>query len=116
MSEKLSARWYSHRLGQNVNVVRWGEFGTPVLLFPTAGGDAEEIERFHVIDSLSGLIDAGRIKVYSCDSIAGRTWIKEEGSEKHRAWVQNQFHEFVARELVPAIREDCRTPDIEVIA
>jgi esterase/lipase superfamily enzyme len=113
---KNSTGWHSERLGERVGVTRWGTFGTPVLLFPTAGGDAEEIERMHVIDALSGLIDGGRIKVYSCDSIAGRAWIKEEGTEHHRAWVQNQFHEFVARELVPAIREDCRAPDIEVIA
>ena len=113
---KLATGWHSERLGERVGIARWGSFGTTVLLFPTAGGDAEEVERFHVIDSLSELIDAGRIKVYSCDSIAGRTWIKEEGSERHRAWIQNQFHEFVARELVPAIREDCKTPDIEVIA
>jgi esterase/lipase superfamily enzyme len=113
---KLATGWHSQRLGERVGVARWGLFGTPVLLFPTAGGDAEEIERFHVIDSLLPLIEAGRIKVFSCDSIAGRAWIKEEGTERHRAWVQNQFHEFVARELVPAIREDCKTPDIEVIA
>ena len=113
---KLATGWHSQRLGERVGVARWGTFGTPVLLFPTAGGDAEEIERFHVIDALSELIDAGRIKVFSCDSIAGRTWVREEGSEKHRAWIQNQFHEFVARELVPAIREDCKTPDIEIIA
>ena len=74
---KLATGWHSQRLGERAGVARWGVFGTPVLLFPTAGGDAEEIERFHVIDSLSELIDAGRIKVYSCDSIAGRTWIKQ---------------------------------------
>ena len=113
---KNSTGWYSQRLGEHVGVMRWGSFGAPVLLFPTAGGDAEEIERFHVIDSLQGLIDAGRIKVYSCDSIAGRAWIKQEGDDRHRAWVQNQFHEFVARELVPAIYEDCRLPEIEIIA
>lgn len=113
---KHSTGWYSQRLGEHVGVTRWGAFGAPVLLFPTAGGDAEEIERFHVIDSLQGLIDAGRIKVYSCDSIAGRAWIKQEGDDRHRAWVQNQFHEFVARELVPAIYEDCRLPEIEIIA
>src|SRR5262249_11937489 len=54
---KLSTGWHSERLGERVGVARWGTFGTPVVLFPTAGGDAEEIERFHVIDSLKELID-----------------------------------------------------------
>ena len=113
---KLADRWYSDRLKQEVGIARWGHFGTPVLIFPTAGGDCEEIERFHVIDAVSDLIDAGRIKVYSCDSVAGRTWIQGEGSDRHRAWVQNQFHQFVYHELVPGIRNDCKSADIGVIA
>ena len=32
-----------------MTVARWGHWGAPVLLFPTAGGDAEEIERMQVI-------------------------------------------------------------------
>jgi esterase/lipase superfamily enzyme len=113
---KLSVRWHSHRLEQDVSVVRWGVIGTPVLLFPTAGGDAEEIERFHVIDALGGLLKEGRIKVYSCDSVAGRAWVEGKDSDRHRAWVQSQFHEFIRHEMVPAIRNDCRSPDIGVIA
>lgn len=113
---KLTDRWYSNRLEQEVGIARWGHFGTPVLIFPTAGGDCEEIERFHIIDAVGDLIDAGRIKVYSCDSVAGRAWIRGEGSDRHRAWVQNQFHQFVYHELVPGIRNDCRSPDIGIIA
>src|SRR5439155_507101 len=79
--------WYSHRVERDVQLVRWGHFGAPVLLFPTAGGDAEEIERFHVIEALEGLISAGRIKVYSCDSVAGQWLISGEGSVGHRCWI-----------------------------
>jgi len=113
---KLAVDWRSERLGRTLKVVRWGHFGQPVLLFPTAGGDAEELERFHVVGALEELIGAGRIKVYSCDSVAGRAWLEEEGDVRHRAWLQSRFHEFIAYELVPAIGEDCNTPGIEVIA
>lgn len=113
---KLASGWHSPRLERHVSVVRWGTFGTPVLLFPTAGGDAEEIERFHVIASLGELLSAGRIKVYSIDSVAGRTWLEGEGSDGRRSWVQGRFHDFVRHEVVPAIRQDCRSEDIGVIA
>lgn len=105
---KRNIRWYSSRLQQHVNVVRWGHWGSPVLIFPTAGGDCEEIERFHLISSIWPLIEAGRIKVFSCDSVAGRTWL-ENHSREHCAWVQNQFHHFVYNEMVPFIFEDCRS-------
>jgi esterase/lipase superfamily enzyme len=113
---KLRIDWYSHRLGEELLVVRWGETGTPLLLFPTAGGDAEEIERFHVIDVLAPLLEAGRIKIYSCDSVAGRAVLAGEGSHEHQMRVLNRFQQFVYHELVPAIRKDCRSEDIGVIA
>ena len=37
--------WFSPRIQQSATVTRWGTTGQPVLVFPTAGGDAEEIER-----------------------------------------------------------------------
>ena len=40
---KTVSRWYSDRLKQEITLVRWGHWGQPVLLFPTAGGDAEEV-------------------------------------------------------------------------
>lgn len=112
---KAVERWTSPRLRTEIALARWGETGTPLLLFPTAGGDAEEIERFLVIDALSDLLAAGRLKVYSCDSLAGRAMLRGDGSPEHRWWVLNQYHQCVYHEVVPAIRTDCGSPSIEVI-
>jgi esterase/lipase superfamily enzyme len=87
----------------------------PVLLFPTAGGDAEECERFLMIKVLTPLIEAGRIKVFTCDSVAGRIWTDGDSNGAFRARIQNAFDSFVIDELVPAIRSDCKAPGIEVI-
>lgn len=114
--DKDVARWHSSRLEQQVQLVRWGHYGTPVLLFPTAGGDAEEVERFHLVGAVAGLVDAGRIKVYSTDSIAGRAWISREHSGAYCSRVQTLFDAFIYNEVVPAIRSDCRSDGIEVIA
>ena len=112
---KLKASWYSRRVHQDTQLVRWGHMGRPVLLFPTAGGDAEEIERMLMIRVLEPLIAAGRIKVYSVDSLAARTWGDRDMGHRHCAWLQNQFDAYIYREVVPAIRTDCETPDIEIV-
>ncbi len=112
--DKIVARWRSERLGREVTMVRWGHFGQPVLLFPTAGGDAEEVERMWLIKALRPLIDAGTIKVYSCDSVAGQALLTREGDARHQMWVQDQFHRYVRHEVVPAIRTDCNLPEVEV--
>lgn len=113
--KKLTS-WHSPALDEEVNVVRWGEMGVPILMFPTAGGDAEEIERFLVIETLAPFLEQGRIKVYSCDSVAGKAMLAGEGSPQHRMRVMNRFQGFIRRELVPAIRHDCNDDSIGIIA
>ena len=41
---KFVTQWKSERVREEVTLARWGEIGRPVLLFPTAGGDAEVVE------------------------------------------------------------------------
>ena len=91
---------------QHLTVARWGHFGVPVLVFPTAGGDAQEIERNRLVDACAGLLEAGRVKIYSCDSVAGRALASGTGTPEYRMWLLNQFHQAVRHELVPAIRAD----------
>jgi esterase/lipase superfamily enzyme len=99
-------RWHSERLGESITVARWGVRGTPVLVFPTAGGDAEEIERHHLVGACGDLLAAGRVKLYSVDSVAGRALFAGEGSPQHQMWLLNQFHECMRHEVVPAMRAD----------
>jgi esterase/lipase superfamily enzyme len=103
---KLSERWFSSRMQQEIGLTRWGHFGTPVLVFPTAGGDAEEIERNHLVGACGELIEAGRVKVYSCDSVAGTAMVAKSGSLEYRMWLLNQFHASIVNEVVPAIYAD----------
>jgi esterase/lipase superfamily enzyme len=113
---RASERWYSQRMGRDVQVVRWGEIGTPVIFFPTAAGDAEECERFLMVDALAPLLEEGRIKLYSVDSVPGMVWLKETNRPPAATRVQRAFDAFVTHELVPAVRQDCRNPATEIVA
>ena len=114
---KETSRWRSGRLeDKEVQLTRWGDVGTPLLLFPTAAGDAEEVERFHMIRVLAGLLEGQKVKIYSVDSVAGQEWIQGEKGPGHAAWIQSGFDSFIASEVVPAIRADCKSKDIEIIA
>lgn len=110
------SHWYSHRLQCDTTMARWGFSGQPVLVFPTAGGDAEEIERFKMIYVLEPLISSGRIKVYSVDSVAGREFFSNAHTPEHRFWITNQFHQYIKHEVAPAIRLDCKSQDIPIWA
>lgn len=106
--------WHSDELQMDTQIVRWGNYGAPLLLFPTAGGDAEEVERFYLVKKLAPFIHEGRLKVYSVDSINGKTWITDP-SIPHRVWIQQQYDKYIANEVVPAIRRDCQNDQIEIM-
>ncbi len=113
---KTVERWFSDRLQEEITVVRWGTLGRPVLIFPSAGGDAEEIERHGLVDACAPLLAEGRVKLYSADSVAGRAMVAKTGSAEHRMWLLKQFHECIRREVVPAIHADLGGQAMEVIA
>lgn len=112
---KISVQWYSPKLGRDLKVVRWGHGGRPVILFPTAGGDAEECERMLMIRALSPLIDEGRIRVWSVDHIAGWHWIDQEVHPRRKTHVQHGFDAFVSEELMNLVRRDAQDPHIRAI-
>jgi esterase/lipase superfamily enzyme len=108
--------WRSPALGgRELLFVRYGVMGQPLLLFPTAGGDAEEPERFHLIDAIGPFLQDLRLKVYCVDSVAGKAWLEECDSLEQAAAVQNRFDACIAREVVPAIRRDCGDPRAEIL-
>lgn len=113
---KATERWFSSRLQEEITLVRWGTFGRPVLVFASAGGDAEEIERHGLVDACGQLLAEGRVKLYSVDSVAGQAMMTRTGSPEHRSWLLNQFHDCVRREVVPAIHADLGGLPAEVIA
>lgn len=100
--EKMS--WYSHALGKDMPIAVYGHYGFALLLVPTAAADFEEYERFQLIDALAPLIDAGKMKVFSINSINTESWLNNEMEGAHKAIRQNQFNEYVFNEVIPYIK------------
>jgi esterase/lipase superfamily enzyme len=111
----VTERWFSDRLKQDITVKRWGSFGTPVLVFPSAGGDAGEIERHGLVDACGPLLADGRVKLYSVDSLAGQAMVQKTGPVEYRLRLLNQFQECVRWEVIPAIHADLGGQAIDVI-
>ena len=96
--------WYSHTLGTEMPIVSYGHYGFALLLVPTAAADYLEYERFQMIDALQPLIEAGKIKVYSINSMNKESWLNNQMLGEHKAIRHNQFNEYVHNEVVPFIR------------
>jgi len=98
--------WTSSLLNKEMTVARWGYYGTPILLFPTAAADCLDNERFKLIWKLEPFIKAGRIKVYSCESVNGESWLNKEVHPAYKAKVQALYDQYLIKELLPHISKD----------
>ncbi|HVO10169.1 MAG TPA: alpha/beta hydrolase-fold protein [Vicinamibacteria bacterium] len=107
-------RWHSPRLGREMGIRVFGHWGTPVLVFPTSGGDEWEFERQGMLDALCHHLDAGKIKVFCVDSANKESWYNREAHPRHRSWVQAMYDAYVAEEVAPFVRSHCATPDIPI--
>lgn len=104
----------SRVLGRGVHLWRFGHFGAPLIVFPSASGMAHEWEMHGMIEALSDLIDGGRVKVYCTETNVAEAWTRRESDPRWRIERHMAFERYVIDELAPLIREDCRTPDIRI--
>jgi esterase/lipase superfamily enzyme len=98
-------QWFSRSLNKEMPIEIYGHFGFALLLIPTASADYLEYERFGLIDALGGLINEGKMKVFSINSINNESWMNREMEGAHKAIKQNQFNEYVCNEVVPFIKD-----------
>ena len=90
------------------NVMAYGHYGRPMIVFPTDMGRALDFEERGMLDALSPLLDAGRVKLYCVDSFDQASWRNPSLSLEDRARSHGRFEDWVVNHLVPAIHRDCR--------
>jgi esterase/lipase superfamily enzyme len=100
--------WHSPSLNRHMEIVTYGDFGFPLLLFPTAAADYLEYERFQLIDAIGEFIDAGKVKVFSINSINREAWLNKQVHPHDKGIRQAQYNEYISREVVPYIWNSCR--------
>ncbi len=97
-------QWHSPRLNKNMEIAMYGHFGFSLLLLPTAAADYLEYERFLLIDVLEPYIEAGKVKVFSINSINSEAWLNNRMHPRHKAIRHQQFNGYVENEVVPFIK------------
>lgn len=87
-----------------MEIAVYGHYGFALLLIPTAAADYLEYERFLLIDAIKHHIDAGKVKVFSINSINSESWLNDRMQPRHKSIRHQQFNAYVFHEVVPFIR------------
>lgn len=104
--KKEVTSWFSPALNKDMPVAVYGDYGFALLLVPTAAADYLEYERFQLLDALAPIIDSGKVKVFSVNSINNESWLNENMQGEHKAIRHNQFNNYIFNEVIPFIKNN----------
>jgi esterase/lipase superfamily enzyme len=104
--ERRTTSWYSQNLGMEMPLVAYGHAGYPLLMFPTAAADYLEYERFLLVDAIKPLIEAGRVRAYSINSVNRYSLLNEQASPPWKAELLTRYDRYITDEVLPLIRKD----------
>ncbi len=102
-------------MGRKVHLWCYGHAGRPLVVFPSNAGIAHEWDNGGMIEALSPLLAAGRLKIYCPESNVSRSF-SGEGALEDRIAHHHAYERFVVETLVPFIRRDCHQPDASLVA
>ena len=97
-----------------MDIAIYGHWGFSLLLIPTAAADYLEYERFLMLDVLQPHIDAGKVKVFSINSINSESWLNSKMHPRHKSIRHVQFNRYVEQEVIPYIKAKT-SPDTQII-
>lgn len=98
-------RWYSERLGRDMDLLVFGHAGAKVLIFPTRDGRFHEYEELRLVAALGHKIQAGQLQLYCVDSVDWESlycfWCQPaDRIRRHQA-----FEEYILNEVLPLMAQ-----------
>jgi esterase/lipase superfamily enzyme len=104
--ERRTTAWFSQNLNLEMPLVAYGHGGFPLLMFPTAGADFLEYERFHLVEAIRPFIEAGQIRAYSINSVNRYSLLNEQMPPHLKAELLGRYDRYITDEVLPLIRKD----------
>jgi len=114
MAEIKHIQYYSNILNVNLNLEITGNWGYPILLFPTSHGSYLQNRDFGLNSSVMKWVDEGKIKLYNIESIDGLTFYNKDFSTDIIFHNYELYVQFLRHELVPYIQNECQTHRIAI--
>jgi esterase/lipase superfamily enzyme len=105
-------KWFSSALGREMELLRFGWSGFPVIAFPTSMGRFFQYEDMGTIGVLSGKIEAGEMQIFCVDSVDAESWYADDKHPAQRAPRQEQYDAYLRYEVVPYVWDRAQRGDI----
>lgn len=98
-------KWYSHRLGRDMEMLVFGHAGVPVLVFPTSQGRFFEYEDRGMVGTLGERLEHGKLMLFCVDSVDSESWYNKRVHPADRVKRHMVYEQYILEEVVPLIRD-----------
>jgi esterase/lipase superfamily enzyme len=97
-------KWFSPRLGRDMELLVFGHAGLPTIVFPTSCGRYYEFEDRGMVHAVAGQIERGEIQLFCVDSVDAESWYNRDVGPRWRIARHMQYESYVMDEVVPLVR------------
>jgi len=108
-------KWFSPRLGREMEMLVYGHAGLPAVVFPTSQGRFYEFEDRGMVDAIRWKIDNGEVQLFCVDSVDAESWYNRNVPPRWRIARQVQYDEYVIHEVVPLVKKLNWSPKMAAI-
>src|SRR5437879_11496211 len=104
--ERRITSWFSPNLNMEMPLVAYGHSGQTLLMLPTAAADYLEYERFYLVDAIKPLIEAGRIRAYSINSVNRYSLLNEQMPAHLKAELLTRYDRYIVDKFLQIISNE----------
>ncbi|MFL5798408.1 MAG: esterase family protein [Actinomycetota bacterium] len=94
-------RDWSGALGREMETLRFGDAGLPVLVFPTSQGRFHQWEDFGMVEALADKIGDGHVQLWCVDSVDSESWYAQDRHPRERVLRHLDYERYLVDELIP---------------
>jgi esterase/lipase superfamily enzyme len=110
--KRVFKSWNSPSMGKEMDLLIYGDEGTPVIVFPSAHANFNEGEDKHAVHILQQQIDDGFNQLFLIDNFSDESFLNHEIEPLSRIRRFEQYQEYIMDELLPFISDINSNPFI----
>lgn len=96
-------RQWSTALERDMEALRFGSAGLPLLVFPTSMGRFYQWEDFGLVEAIADKVDAGFVQLWCVDSVDGESWYAKHRAPRERVLRHLSYERYVVDEFLPRL-------------
>jgi esterase/lipase superfamily enzyme len=96
---------WSPALGRDMEALRFGDAGMPVLVFPTSMGRFYQWEDFGLVAALGDRVEGGALQLWCVDSIDEDSWYAKDIHPHDRVMRHLAYERHLVDEVIPSMPE-----------